>query len=425
MTTFQAIRGMVDILPEQSPLWQSMEAAAQEVLSGYGYAEIRLPIIEATGLFARSIGEVTDIVEKEMYSFDDRNGDRLSLRPEGTAGCVRACIQNGLLHNQTQRLWYTGPMFRHERPQKGRLRQFHQIGVEAFGLAGPDIDAELLLLTARLWRELNIDQALELQINSLGTAEERATYRQALVEYLDAYKDDLDEDSQRRLSTNPLRILDSKNPDTQLLLKDAPVLNDFLGAESKQHFEQICAVLNNAGVSYVINPKLVRGLDYYSQTVFEWVTTNLGAQGTICAGGRYDSLVDLLGGKPCSAVGLAIGLERLIMLLDELGAVPDSVGQQVDMYLVAVGDESYQAMQLAEQLRTALPAVRLETHCGGGSFKSQIKKADKSGAAVAIILGEDELSSNTVQVKFLRQERPQETVDQASLVEFLTTNFKK
>jgi histidyl-tRNA synthetase len=421
----QSIRGMNDLLPEHSAIWQYVEATLARMLGAYSYREIRFPILEKTDLFKRAVGEVTDIVEKEMYSFDDRNGDRLSLRPEGTAGCVRACIQNGLLHNQTQRLWYTGPMFRHERPQKGRLRQFHQIGVEAFGLAGPDIDAELLLLTARLWRELNIDQALELQINSLGTAEERATYRQALVEYLDAYKDDLDEDSQRRLSTNPLRILDSKNPDTQLLLKDAPVLNDFLGAESKQHFEQICAVLNNAGVSYVINSKLVRGLDYYSQTVFEWVTTNLGAQGTICAGGRYDSLVELLGGKPCSAVGLAIGLERLIMLLDELGAVPDSVGQQVDMYLVAVGDESYQAMQLAEQLRTALPVVRLETHCGGGSFKSQIKKADKSGAAVAIILGEDELSSNTVQVKFLRQERPQETVDQASLVEFLTTNFKK
>jgi histidyl-tRNA synthetase len=421
----QSIRGMNDLLPEHSAIWQYVEATLARMLGAYSYREIRFPILEKTDLFKRAVGEVTDIVEKEMYSFDDRNGDRLSLRPEGTAGCVRACIQNGLLHNQTQRLWYTGPMFRHERPQKGRLRQFHQIGVEAFGLAGPDIDAELLLLTARLWRELNIDQALELQINSLGTAEERATYRQALVEYLDAYKDDLDEDSQRRLSTNPLRILDSKNPDTQLLLKNAPVLNDFLGAESKQHFEQICAVLNNAGVSYVINPKLVRGLDYYSQTVFEWVTTSLGAQGTICAGGRYDSLVELLGGKPCSAVGLAIGLERLIMLLDELGAVPDSVGQQVDMYLVAVGDESYQAMQLAEQLRTALPAVRLETHCGGGSFKSQIKKADKSGAAVAIILGEDELSSNTVQVKFLRQERPQETVDQVSLVEFLTTNFKK
>ena len=421
----QSIRGMNDLLPEHSAIWQYVEATLARMLGAYSYREIRFPILEKTDLFKRAVGEVTDIVEKEMYSFDDRNGDRLSLRPEGTAGCVRACIQNGLLHNQAQRLWYTGPMFRHERPQKGRLRQFHQIGVEAFGLAGPDIDAELLLLTARLWRELNIDQALELQINSLGTAEERATYRQALVDYLDAYKDDLDEDSQRRLSTNPLRILDSKNPDTQLLLKNAPVLNDFLGAESKQHFEQICAVLNNAGVSYVINSKLVRGLDYYSQTVFEWVTTNLGAQGTICAGGRYDSLVELLGGKPCSAVGLAIGLERLIMLLDELGAVPDSVDQQVDMYLVAVGDESYQAMQLAEQLRTALPVVRLETHCGGGSFKSQIKKADKSGAAVAIILGEDELSSNTVQVKFLRQERPQETVDQASLVEFLTTNFKK
>ena len=421
----QSIRGMNDLLPEQSGTWQYVEATLARILATYSYREIRFPILEKTDLFKRAVGEVTDIVEKEMYSFDDRNGDSLSLRPEGTAGCVRACIQNGLLHNQTQRLWYTGPMFRHERPQKGRLRQFHQIGVEAFGLAGPDIDAELLLLTARLWRELNIEQALELQINSLGTAEERKTYRRALVEYLDGHKNELDEDSQRRLSTNPLRVLDSKNPDTQLLLKNAPVLNDYLGAESKQHFEQICAVLDNAGVSYVINPKLVRGLDYYSQTVFEWVTTSLGAQGTICAGGRYDSLVELLGGKPCSAVGLAIGLERLIMLLDELGAVPDSVDQQVDMYLVAVGDESYQAMQLAEQLRTALPAVRIETHCGGGSFKSQIKKADKSGAAVAIILGEDELSSNTVQVKFLRQERPQETVDQASLVEFLTTNFKK
>ena len=421
----QSIRGMNDLLPEHSAIWQYVEATLARMLAAYSYREIRFPILEKTDLFKRAVGEVTDIVEKEMYSFDDRNGDRLSLRPEGTAGCVRACIQNGLLHNQTQRLWYTGPMFRHERPQKGRLRQFHQIGVEAFGLAGPDIDAELLLLTARLWRELNIDQALELQINSLGTSEERATYRQALVAYLDGYKNDLDEDSQRRLGTNPLRILDSKNPDTQLLLKNAPALNDFLGAESKQHFEQICAVLDNAGVSYVINPKLVRGLDYYSQTVFEWVTTSLGAQGTICAGGRYDSLVELLGGKPCCAVGLAIGLERLIMLLDELDAVPDSVDQQVDMYLVAVGDESYQAMQLAEQLRTALPAIRIETHCGGGSFKSQIKKADKSGAAVAIILGEDELSSNTVQVKFLRQERPQETVDQASLVEFLTTNFEK
>jgi histidyl-tRNA synthetase len=314
-------------------------------------------------------------------------------------------------------------MFRHERPQKGRLRQFHQIGVEAFGLAGPDIDAELLLLTARLWRKLNIEQALELQINSLGTAEERGAYRQALVEYLGAYKNDLDEDSQRRLTSNPLRILDSKNPDTQSLLKNAPVLSDYLGAESKQHFDQICTILDNAGVSYVINPKLVRGLDYYSQTVFEWVTTELGAQGTICAGGRFDSLVELLGGKPCPAIGFAIGIERLIMLLDELAQVPDSVAQQVDLYLVAVGDVSHKAMQVAEQLRTELN-VRIEVHCGVGSFKSQIKKADKSGAAVAIILGEDELSSNTVQVKFLRQERPQETVDQINLVDFLTKKIE-
>jgi histidyl-tRNA synthetase len=420
----QSIRGMNDLLPEHSSSWQYVEATLARLLASYSYKEIRFPILEKTDLFKRAVGEVTDIVEKEMYSFDDRNGDHLSLRPEGTAGCVRACIQNGLLHNQTQRLWYTGPMFRHERPQKGRLRQFHQIGVEAFGLAGPDIDAELLLLTARLWRELKIDQAVELQINSLGTANECGAYRQALVAYLDAYKSDLDEDSQRRLTSNPLRILDSKNPQTQSLLENAPVLGDFLGAESKQHFEQICAMLDSAGVSYQINPKLVRGLDYYSQTVFEWVTTELGAQGTICAGGRYDSLVELLGGKPCPAVGMAIGLERLIMLLDELGAVPDSVAQQLDLYMVAVGDESYQAMQLAEQLRNGLPSLRVEVHCGGGSLKSQIKKADKSGAAVAVILAEDELTSNTVQVKFLRQERPQETVDQQNLIEFLTTNFE-
>ena len=420
----QSIRGMNDLLPEHSASWQYVEATLARLLASYSYKEIRFPILEKNDLFKRAVGEVTDIVEKEMYSFDDRNGDHLSLRPEGTAGCVRACIQNGLLHNQTQRLWYTGPMFRHERPQKGRLRQFHQIGVEAFGLAGPDIDAELLLLTARLWRELKIDQAVELQINSLGTADERGAYRQALVAYLDAYKSDLDEDSQRRLTSNPLRILDSKNPQTQSLLENAPVIGDFLGAESKQHFEQICAMLDSAGVSYQINPKLVRGLDYYSQTVFEWVTTELGAQGIICAGGRYDSLVELLGGKPCPAVGMAIGLERLIMLLDELGAVPDSVAQQLDLYMVAVGDESYQAMQLAEQLRNGLPSLRVEVHCGGGSFKSQIKKADKSGAAVAVILGEDELTTNTVQVKFLRQERPQETVDQQNLIEFLTTNFE-
>ena len=420
----QSIRGMNDLLPEQSATWQYVEATLARLLASYGYREIRFPILEKTELFVRGVGEVTDIVEKEMYSFDDRNGDSLSLRPEGTAGCVRACTQNGLLHNQTQRLWYTGPMFRHERPQKGRLRQFHQVGVEAFGLTGPDIDAELLLLTARLWRQLNIENALELQINSLGTADERVAYREALVAYLTNFYDDLDEDSQRRLSSNPLRILDSKNPQTQLLLKEAPALDAFLGAESKLHFEQICNLLNSAGISYVINPTLVRGLDYYSQTVFEWVTTDLGAQGTVCAGGRYDSLVEKLGGKPCPAVGFAIGMERLIMLLDELGAVPDSVAQHVDLYLVAVGDVTDQAMQLAEQIRSGFPAVRLETHCGGGSFKSQIKKADKSGATVAVILGEDELSSATVQVKFLREERPQETINQVQLIEFLTTYFE-
>jgi histidyl-tRNA synthetase len=420
----QSIRGMNDLLPEQSAIWQYVEGILARLVASYGYREIRFPILEKTDLFKRAVGEVTDIVEKEMYSFDDRNGDSLSLRPEGTAGCVRACTQNGLLHNQTQRLWYTGPMFRHERPQKGRLRQFHQIGIEAFGLTGPDIDAELLLLTARLWRELKIDSALELQINSLGTAEERVAYREALVAYLSNFHDELDEDSQRRLTTNPLRILDSKNPETQSLLKDAPVLNDFLGAESKQHFSQICAMLDASDVSYVINPKLVRGLDYYSQTVFEWVTTELGAQGTVCAGGRYDSLVELLGGKPCPAVGLAMGLERLIMLLDGMGVVPDSVAQQIDLYLVAVGDVAGHGMRLAEELRSGLPNIRIETHCGGGSFKSQMKKADKSGAAIAIILGEDELASETVQVKFLRQERDQETVDQANIVEFLNVNFE-
>jgi len=420
----QSIRGMNDLLPEQSSTWQYVEATFARLLASYGYREIRFPIVEKTELFKRAVGEVTDIVEKEMYSFDDRNGDSLSLRPEGTAGCVRACTQNGLLHNQIQRLWYTGPMFRHERPQKGRLRQFHQVGVEAFGLQGPDIDAELLLLTARLWRTFKIDQALELQINSLGTAEERVNYREALVAYLSEREADLDEDSRRRLSSNPLRILDSKNTQTQQLLENAPLLADFLGAESKQHFESICAVLDKAAIDYVINPKLVRGLDYYSNTVFEWVTADLGAQGTVCAGGRYDSLVELLGGKPCPAVGFAIGLERLIMLLDELGAVPDSVAQRVDLYLVAVGEVTAQAMQLAEQLRASLEAVRVETHCGGGSFKSQMKKADKSGAAVAVILGEDELSSETVQVKFLREQRPQEAVNQVQLVEFLTTYFE-
>lgn len=420
----QSIRGMNDLLPEQSPTWRYVEAAVSGLLGRYGYREIRFPILEQTELFARAVGEVTDIVEKEMYSFEDRNGDHLSLRPEGTAGCVRACNQNGLLHNQTQRLWYAGPMFRHERPQKGRLRQFHQIGVEAFGLEGPDIDAELLLMTARLWQELNIDRALTLQINSLGTSESRTAYRQALVDFLTQRQDDLDEDSQRRLKSNPLRILDSKNPQTQSVLGQAPVLADFLDSESTQHFQQLCDVLDSAGISYKINPRLVRGLDYYSKTVFEWVTDNLGAQGTVCAGGRYDGLVELLGGKPCAGVGFAIGIERLIMLLDELGTVPDSVAKQVDVYLVAVGNVASSALQLAENLRSSFKQLRVESHCGGGSFKSQMKKADKSGAAVAVIVGEDEVLSATVGVKFLREERPQQSVKQQDLTEFLTAYFE-
>ena len=419
----QSIRGMNDLLPEQSATWQYLERTVAQVLASYSYREIRFPVLEQTELFKRAVGEVTDIVEKEMYSFDDRNGDNLSLRPEGTAGCVRACTENGLLHNQTQRLWYTGPMFRHERPQKGRLRQFHQIGVEAFGLTGPDIDAELLLITARLWKVLKIDHAVSLQINSLGTTVDRATYRAALVDYLMARREQLDEDSQRRLESNPMRILDSKNPDTQALLDQAPELKDFIDQQSRDHFAKLCGVLDAAGIAYQVNPRLVRGLDYYSKTVFEWVTSSLGAQGTVCAGGRYDGLVEQLGGKPCPGVGFAMGVERLVLLLDELGAVPDSVGQAVDLYLVAVGDVEQQALVLAENLRSDCSEIRLECHCGGGSFKSQIKRADKSAAKIALILGEDEVAAGTVGLKYLREDRPQETVAQSELSQHLVSFY--
>jgi histidyl-tRNA synthetase len=419
----QSIRGMNDLLPEQSATWQYLEKIVADVLSRYSYREIRFPILEQTELFKRAVGEVTDIVEKEMYSFEDRNGDSLSLRPEGTAGCVRACTQNGLLHNQTQRLWYTGPMFRHERPQKGRLRQFHQIGVEAFGLTGPDIDAELLLITANLWKALKIDHAVSLQINSLGTSSDRAQYRAALVDYLTARKSQLDEDSQRRLDSNPMRILDSKNQDTQALLNDAPKLADYIDDESREHFEQLCAVLDAANISYQINPRLVRGLDYYSKTVFEWVTNHLGAQGTVCAGGRYDGLVEQLGGKPCPGVGFAMGVERLVLLLDELAVVPDSIAQTVDLYLVAVGNVELEALVLAENLRSQCPGIRLECHCGGGSFKSQMKKADKSGASIALILGEDEAASGTIGVKYLREDIVQQSVAQDSLTKLINDRF--
>ncbi|MFQ3286923.1 MAG: histidyl-tRNA synthetase [Porticoccaceae bacterium] len=419
----QSLRGMHDLLPGNSEIWQYLEKTVADVLSRYSYQEIRFPVLEQTELFKRSVGEATDIVEKEMYSFEDRNGDQLSLRPEGTAGCVRACTEHGLLHNQTQRLWYSGPMFRHERPQKGRQRQFHQIGVEAFGLNGPDIDAELLLLTANLWKTLKIDSVVKLQINSLGTSTDRAHYRDKLVSYLMIHRDDLDEDSQRRLDTNPMRILDSKNPEVQKIVDGAPQLNDFIDDDSRQHFEQLCGILDAAKVSYEINPRLVRGLDYYSKTVFEWVTDSLGAQGTICAGGRYDGLVEQLGGKPCPGVGFAMGIERLVLLLDELKVVPDSVAQTVDIYLLAVGDVSNAAAVLADNLRNDCPSLRIESHCGGGSFKSQIKKADKSGAAVALILGEQEVSSSTVGVKYLRQEHIQETVVQDSLATLLNDFF--
>jgi len=419
--TLQAIRGMNDTLPQHSRIWQFVEDSMRAVLDSYGYREIRLPIVEKTELFKRSIGEVTDIVEKEMYTFVDRNGDSLTLRPEGTAGCVRACIQHGLLNNQVHRLWYSGPMFRHERPQKGRYRQFHQVGVEVFGLAGPDIDAELLMLTARLWRRLGL-QRISLQLNSLGTAAARAGFRDALVEYLRAHHARLDEDSRRRLDANPLRILDSKNPDVQSLLADAPVLSDYIDGESREHFEQLCALLDTAGIAYEINPRLVRGLDYYGRTVFEWVTDELGAQGTVCAGGRYDALVQYLGGSATPAVGFAIGLERLIALLEQQQVpVPDS---DPHLYIVTVGEQAQRhGLLLAEQLRAALPALRVMTHCGGGSFKSQFKKADRSGARFALVLGDDEVARRRAGLKPLREQVEQQTVGFDDLPERLAQIF--
>ncbi len=423
MKKIQSIRGMNDLLPEDSPRWQYLESQVAQLLSQYSYREIRFPVLEPTELFKRSIGEVTDIVEKEMYTFDDRNGESVTLRPEGTAGCVRACEQNSLIHNQIQRLWYQGPMFRYERPQKGRLRQFHQIGVEVFGLEGPDIDAELITMTWRLWQQLGLGEVVTLQINSLGTMASRGCYRDALVDYLDQRKDQLDEDSQRRLQSNPMRILDSKNPETQLLLNGAPVLSDFLDEASQLHFQQLCGLLDAVGVPYQINPRLVRGLDYYGKTVFEWVTDSLGAQGTVCAGGRYDGLVEQLGGKSTPAVGFAMGIERLVLLLDAAGVVPDSIARQVDVYLVAAGDVQVQALVLGETLRSECPGLRLQNHCGGGSFKSQMKKADKSSAVIALILGENEAANGEVTVKFLRVEQPQQTMAIADAIVLLNNQI--
>ncbi|MEE9354265.1 MAG: histidine--tRNA ligase [Methylococcaceae bacterium] len=409
----QAVRGMHDILPEQTPNWHYVEATLRDVFAAYGYQEIRLPIVEKTELFKRSIGEVTDIVEKEMYTFEDRSGDSLTLRPEGTAGCLRACIEHGLLHNQVQRLWYYGPMFRHERPQAGRYRQFYQVGLETYGMPGPDIDAEIIALTYRLWKRLGVQHKMQLQLNSLGTSEERLIYREKLITYLKGHEQQLDEDSRRRLDTNPLRILDSKNPEMAQLIKDAPVLLEYLGSESSRHFNELTEFLRDLDIQFELNTRLVRGLDYYCNTVFEWVTDSLGAQGTVCAGGRYDGLIAQLGGRGASAIGFAMGIERLVALLDE-----QKKQTRVDGYLVCVGGGTVQqGIKLAEQLRDALPEFNLILNCGGGSYKSQFKKADKCGANYALVLGEDEIANQRVSIKSLRQSEEQVIILQTEAVD--------
>jgi histidyl-tRNA synthetase len=410
---------MNDCLPVETPIWQKVESTLRRVASNYGFSEIRMPIVESTALFKRSVGEVTDIVEKEMYTFEDRNGDSLSLRPEGTASCVRAGNQHGLLYNQEQRLWYMGPMFRHERPQKGRYRQFHQFGIEAFGFAGADIDAEIIMLSARLWRELGIGDVVTLELNSLGSNEERKKYSAALVEYLTLHQAKLDDDSKRRMLTNPLRVLDSKNPDVQAVLINAPKLSDFLGEASKAHFNDLCTRLDAVGISYVINERLVRGLDYYNRTVFEWVTTSLGAQGTICAGGRYDGLVEQLGGKSTPGVGFALGIERLVLMVTSLDKLND-IRPQTDVYITMLGEGvDIQAIKLAEKWRDTVPDIRIQCHCGGGNFKKQMKRADKSGAQIAVILGEDEIENQQATIKYLRERKEQQSVAFSDMPAFL------
>lgn len=422
--TIQAIRGMNDCLPDISGTWQRVESTLREVVASYGYQEIRTPIVESTDLFKRSIGEVTDIVEKEMYTFEDRNGDSLTLRPEGTASCVRAGNEHGLLYNQQQRLWYMGPMFRHERPQKGRYRQFHQFGVETYGLDGPDIDVEVILLSARFWKSFGISQHVKLQINSLGSNEARQNYRDALIAYLSEREAALDEDSKRRLHTNPLRVLDSKNPDVQKAIADAPSLLDYLDDESKQHFDLLCARLTQAGIEYEINPRLVRGLDYYNRTVFEWVTDSLGAQGTVCAGGRYDGLVEQLGGKATPAVGFAMGMERLVLLLTTLkGDEQDT--SSADVFVTALGEDAeVYAMTTAELLRDSMPGARIMLHCGGGNLKKQLKRADKTGASVALLLGSEEAQQQQVTIKPLRDGQDQVTVALTDAAETLSALLK-
>lgn len=418
----QAIRGMNDYLPAETQIWRQIEQRLLTVLMRYGYSEIRLPIVETTPLFKRAIGEVTDVVEKEMYTFDDRNGESLTLRPEGTAGCVRAGIEHGLLYNQEQRLWYMGPMFRYERPQKGRYRQFTQLGVEVFGLASADADAEVIALTARWWQTLGIADKLQLQLNSIGDIEERATYRQALIAFLEQHKDKLDEDCLRRMYSNPLRVLDSKDPQIQQLLTAAPVLSDYLSPGSREHFQALCGYLEQMGIDYVINPRLVRGLDYYNRTVFEWVTEHLGAQGTVCAGGRYDGLVEQLGGRATPAVGFAMGLERLVLLVQSVN--PALLSETTtDIYVISQGQAAQMAaLALAEQLRSAQTQWRVVTHLGGGSFKKQFSRADKWLAKFALVIGEQELATQSVVVKNLQQGQ-QETIALTDVVDYLATRL--
>jgi histidyl-tRNA synthetase len=409
-----AIRGMNDVLPDIAGTWRYIEEVVREVVESYGYQEIRLPIIERTDLFKRSIGEATDIVEKEMYTFSDRNDESLTLRPEATASMVRAGITNGLLHNQRQKLWTAGPMFRYEKPQKGRYRQFHQFDLEAMGYGGPDVDAELIILCARMWQRLGLSR-LTLEINSLGSNEARAVYRQKLVEYFETVKNRLDEDSIRRLGKNPLRILDSKNPDLAQIIAAAPVMIDYLDEESAEHFAGLRALLDAAGVEYTVNPRLVRGLDYYNRTVFEWVTDALGSQGAVCSGGRYDGLVEKLGGRPTPAVGWAMGIERLVALFIECGGVAPASDPHV--YIVTAGEKALsRAFQLTEELKDGIDAVRVEVNLGGGSFKSQLKRADKSGALYALILGEDEIAAETVGLKALRSREDQVTIPLAKIM---------
>jgi len=418
------IKGMPDILPKDTPQWAEFESRWRQLMKLYGYEEIRLPILEATRLFKRSIGEVTDIVEKEMFTFSDRDAQSLSMRPEGTAGCVRACLEHGLLHNQEQRLWYQGPMFRYEKPQKGRFRQFHQVGVEAFGYSGPDVDAEHILMMARFWRWLGIENHIELQINTLGSADARQKYRSKLVEYFSKYWDKLDEDSRRRLNSNPLRILDSKNPELQDIINQAPECYEDLSIEDKTHFEAFEQRLKAADIKYTINPRLVRGLDYYNRTVYEWVTDTLGAQGTVCAGGRYDALVEQLGGRPTPAVGFALGIERVLMVQQTQGVLSSP---KADVYFVCVGNEAEkEAMNFIERLRDKFPHLKFMLHCGGGSFKNQFKRGDKSGAELALILGENELATNTLGIKFLRGigEEAQATIAKEKVFSVIADHFK-